>query len=86
MWISWSACCLDGGNHFGMAMSCGDYGNSRSEVQKRVAVDIFDQRAPAHLRDERVLAGVGGRYDLLVSFDDMSRLGTWQRGHDAWQL
>ena len=51
---------LNGLDHARMAMSRRHHGDARGKIQKLVAVHVFDYRAAALLRHERIAARVGG--------------------------
>ena len=52
--------------------------DARVEIQKDVAVHIFDHRAVAALHHERVASRVAGRDELLIAFEHLFGLRAGQ--------
>ena len=52
---------LNGRNDLGMAMAGGDHGDARREVEKLVAVNVFNANAAAALGHQRIRARIAGR-------------------------
>ena len=49
---------LNRGDHVGMAMSGGNHGDAGGEIDERIAVHVFDERAAPAGGDERVAARI----------------------------
>ena len=49
---------LYGFHNFGMAMACGDYRDAGVEIQKTVAIDVFDHSSLTPADNQRVGARV----------------------------
>ena len=75
---------LDGGDHIGMAVAGGGHGDAGGEIEKLVAVDVFDHDAAAALGDQRIRAGVGRRNDTLVVFENALGVGAGKLGANLW--
>ena len=74
---------LDGGDDLRMAMAGGDDGDARGEIEEGVAVHVFDQRAAAGLRDQRIVARVGRRDHGVIALDNFLRFRAGQRGDEV---
>src|SRR5262245_30225898 len=61
----------------GMGVAKGGDSNARIEVEKKVAIDVLDDRTPASLHHERVSAGVTQRNVSGVAFNYLFRF--WPR-------
>ena len=60
--------------------------NPGVEIEKAVAVDIFDHGAFAMIGYQRIAARIRrGKY-LLVAFDKSLRARSWNRRQDLWQI
>ena len=57
-------------------MAGGANGDAGGEIEERVAVNIFNHRAAADLRDERIIARVGRRHDGVIAFDKLLCFGS----------
>ena len=74
---------LDSFHYLRMAVSCRANRDARSEIQERVSVYVFDDRAVASLGYERVFASQRRRHELGVGGDDLLRLRPRQRRDEA---
>ncbi len=52
---------LNGGDDLGMAVAGRSYGDAGGEIEELVAVNVFDDNAPAALGDHRIRTGVRRR-------------------------
>ncbi len=75
---------LHGGDHARVAMAGGDDGNTRREIQKAVAIDIFNEGTLAAARHQWIAACVRGRNVAAVELEDFSRLGARQVRADRY--
>ncbi len=73
---------LNGGHHLRMAVSGGGHGDAGGEVQKLVAIDVFDDHAASAFHDQRIGAGVRRRNILLIPIKNLLRIGAGQFGAD----
>ena len=69
---------LNRGDNSRMAMPGGDDGDARGKIQEHVAVHVFDHRAAARFRHQRITARVGRRNELCVARDQLS--SPWDPG------
>ena len=60
-----------------------DDGDAGGEIEKRVAVNVFDQRTAARLGHQRVIARVGRRDHGVVALDNLLRFRAGQRGNEV---
>ena len=77
---------LHRGNDFGMAMAGGNYGYTRIEVKKGVAVNILNHSSQATSCNERITSRVGWRDVAMIQFDDALGIRPGQRRNQSWQL
>ena len=77
---------LDRGDDARVAMSGGDDGDARREIEEGVAVDIFDHGAVAAFRDQRVIARVRRREHGGVALNDFLGFRAWQLGDELRQF
>src|SRR5262249_4697078 len=56
----------NGRNYFGMSMACSEYCYASVEIEKCIAIDVFDYRTAAALDDKWISARIAGRDVLLV--------------------
>jgi hypothetical protein len=69
---------LNGRDNFGMAMTGGNHGNAGGEVEKLVAVHVFNAAAFGALGHQRIGAGVAGRDEAGIGRNGSLRLGAGQ--------
>jgi hypothetical protein len=70
----------------GVRVSSGEHGNACGEVQKSVAVRVFDDGSSGVVGDERVGAGVGRGDNLLIPLDDGLGFGAREWGDKVRQI
>ena len=67
-------------------MAGGHHGDPGGEIQKTVAVGVFDDGAFAPLRNQRIGAGVGRRDNLLIPLDDGFRVWARERSEQIEEV
>ncbi len=77
---------LNRSDHFRMAVAGGAHGDARGKIQERVSVHIFNRRAVAALRHQRIIARVRRRDVFRVALDDALSFGSRQRHQQAGQF
>ncbi len=70
-------------NHPWMGMTGVGHRNAGHEIEKQIAVDVFDHTAAPFLDHQRIDATVGRRGAFLIALDDRFGFGTGKRGFDV---
>src|SRR5690349_5057768 len=65
-----------------MAMSGGDHGNPRGEIQKSIAVNVLHGGATPGFRDQRITPRVGRREDRSIPRDNLFGIWAGERGDE----